>query len=240
MWITISNKKAYISKLGDNGAMIHKIDSELGTRFPDLNVLTLQLNGVKIQKKDAELEKFKLTVTKQVRNEYELDAVKDHPTFRAYRDFFWRIGIDPTKIRPAAEALIRRILAGKTLPCINTLVDSYNLASIKSRIALATFDTDKLEGNLLMKFAEEDEQFYGIGMEKPLILKGGEIVVSDNEKLIAVYPYRDADNTKVTQETENSTIVVCGVPGIPKETLENASRVALEYINRFCMNENRK
>jgi DNA/RNA-binding domain of Phe-tRNA-synthetase-like protein len=217
-----------------------KIDSELGTRFPDLTVITFQVNGVKIQKKDTELEKFKLEVMQQVRNEYDLDAVKDHPTFRAYRDFFWRIGIDPTKIRPAAEALIRRILAGKTLPCINTLVDAYNLASIKSRIALATFDADKLEGNLLMRFAQEGEQFYGIGMEKPLILKGGEIVVSDNEKLIAVYPYRDADNTKVTQETENILIVVCGVPGIPKETLENASRVALDYINRFCMDEDRK
>ena len=91
-----------------------------------------------------------------------------------------------------------------------------------------------------MRFAEECEQFYGIGMEKPLILRGGEIVVSDNKKLIAVYPYRDADNTKVTQETENVTIVICGVPSIPKETLENASRVALEYINRFCMDENRK
>jgi DNA/RNA-binding domain of Phe-tRNA-synthetase-like protein len=217
-----------------------KIDSELSTRFPNLNALTLQVNGLKIQKKDVALEKFKLEVMKQVRNDYNLNDVKDHPTFRAYRDFFWRIGIDPTKIRPAAEALIRRILAGKTLPCINTLVDSYNLASINSRIALATFDANKLEGNLLMKFAEEGEQFYGIGMEKPLILKGGEIVVSNNKKLIAVYPYRDADNTKVTQETEKITIVVCGVPGIPKETLENASRVALEYINRFCMDENRK
>ena len=220
--------------------MALSIDSKLSTRFPDLAVLLLQIDGVKIEKKNEELENFKREIIAQVRNEYNLDALKDHQIFRAYRDFFWRIGIDPTKIRPAAEALIRRILAGKTLPCINTLVDSYNLASIKSRIALATFDTDKLEGNLLMKFAEEDEQFYGIGIEKPLILKGGEIVVSDNEKLIAVYPYRDADNTKVTQETENSTIVVCGVPGIPKETIENASRVALEYINRFCMNENRK
>jgi DNA/RNA-binding domain of Phe-tRNA-synthetase-like protein len=217
-----------------------KIDSELSNRFPDLTVLLLQIDEMKIKKKDSELEKFKLTVTKQVRNEYELDAVKDHPTFRAYRDFFWRIGIDPTKIRPAAEALIRRILAGKTLPCINTLVDAYNLASIKSRIALATFDADKLKGNLLMRFAEEGEQFIGIGMEKPLILRGGEIVVSDNKKLVAVYPYRDADNTKVTEKTENITIVVCGVPGIPEEELENASRITVEYINRFCMKEKRE
>jgi len=214
-----------------------KIDSELKTRFPDLNVLTLRIKGVQIHKRGAELEKFKVEVMRQVRNDYNLDSVKDHPTFRAYRDFFWSIKIDPTKIRPAAEALIRRILAGKTLPSINTLVDAYNLASIKSRIALATFDADKLEGDLLMRFAEEDEQFYGIGMKKPLILKGGEIVVSDDKKLIAVYPYRDADNTKVTEETENIMMLVCGVPGIPKENLENASRVALEYITRFCDGE---
>jgi DNA/RNA-binding domain of Phe-tRNA-synthetase-like protein len=214
-----------------------KIDSKLKTRFPDLNVLTLHIEGVHVQKRDSELEKFKAEVMRQVRNDYSLDSVKDHPTFRAYRDFFWSIKIDPTKIRPAAEALIRRILAGKTLPCINTLVDVYNLASIKSRIALATFDVDKLEGDLLMRFAEEGERFYGIGMEKPLILKGGEIVVSDEEKLVAIYPYRDADSTKVTDRTENVTIVVCGVPGIPKRDLENAFQVTVEYINRFCGGE---
>ena len=211
-----------------------KIDSELKTRFPDLTALMLHINGVKIQKKDAELEKFKLEVAMQVRKEYDIDTVKDHPTFRAYRTFFWSIGIDPTKNRPAAEALIRRILAGKTLPRINTLVDAYNLASIKSRIALATFDADKLKGDIFLRFAEEGEQILGIGMEKPLILQGGEIVISDDEKLIAVYPYRDADNTKVTEETKNVTIVVCGVPGITEASLEYASRVTREYINRFC------
>jgi DNA/RNA-binding domain of Phe-tRNA-synthetase-like protein len=217
--------------------MTLKIDSKLKARFPDLNVLTLRIKGVQVKKRDSELEKFKVEVMRQVRNDYSLDSIKDQPIFRAYRNFFWSIKIDPTKIRPAAEALIRRILAGKTLPRINTLVDAYNLASIKSRIALATFDADKLEGDLLMRFAEEGERFYGIGIEKPLILKGGEIVVSDEEKLVAVYPYRDADNTKVTERTENVTIVVCGVPGIPKRDLENASQVVLEYITRFCDGE---
>jgi DNA/RNA-binding domain of Phe-tRNA-synthetase-like protein len=211
-----------------------KIDSELKTAFPDLTVLKLHISGVQIQKRDTELEKFKIAVTQQVRNEYDLYTVKDHPTFRAYRDFFWSIKIDPTKIRPAAEALIRRILAGKTLPRINTLVDAYNLASIKTRIALATFDADKLDGELLMRFAEEGEQFSGIGMEKPLMLKGGKIVVSDKEKLVAIYPYRDADNTKVTEKTKNIMMVVCGVPSVHKQDLEKASDVAQEYVTRFC------
>jgi DNA/RNA-binding domain of Phe-tRNA-synthetase-like protein len=214
-----------------------KIESKLKARFPDLNVLTFYIKGVHVQKRDSELEKFKLELMKQIRDEYSLDSLKDQPTFRAYRDFFWSIKIDPTKIRPAAEALIRRILAGKTLPCINTLVDAYNLASIKSRIALATFDADKLEGDLMMRFAEEGEKFIGIGMQKPLILKGGEIIISDEEKLVAIYPYRDADNTKVTEETEKIDIVVCGVPGIPKQDLDNAAEVTVDYITRFCGGE---
>jgi len=216
-----------------------KIDSELKIHFPELTALTLDIYGVNIRKRAPELENFKLEVMRHIRNEYTLDSVKDLPTFRAYRTFFWSIGIDPTKTRPAAEALTRRILAGKTLPCINTLVDTYNLASIKTRIAIATFDADKLDGKLLMRFAKEGEQILGIGMEKPLILKGREIIISDQEKLIAVYPHRDADNTKVTEKTENVSIVVCGVPGITEEVLESASDLTLEYITRFCSGEKR-
>ncbi len=214
--------------------MILKIDSEINTRFPDLNAFMIQIKDVKIHKIDGELEKVKLEVIKKVRKEHNINLVKNQKTFREYRDFFWKIGIDPTKIRPASEALIRRILAGKTIPRINTLVDAYNLASIKSGVALATFDTDKLDSDILMRFAQEGEQFYGIGMEKPLILKGGEIVISDNEKLIAVYPYRDAENTKVTEKTKNITIIVCGVPGISKEILSEALRIVFEYVTTFC------
>ena len=214
--------------------MILKINSELNGRFPDLNTIMIQIKDVKIHEIDDELEKVKLEIIKQVRKKYNLNLVKDLKTFRVYRDFFWKIGIDPTKIRPAAEALIRRILAGNNIPRINTLVDTYNLASIKSGIAIATFDTDKLNGDLLMRFAEEGEQFCGIGMKNPLILKGGEIIISDNEKLIAVYPYRDAENTKVTEKTKNITIIVCGVPGISKDLLSDASRIVIEYVTTFC------
>ncbi|MBT8171808.1 hypothetical protein KJN74_02930 [Candidatus Bathyarchaeota archaeon] len=183
---------------------------------------------------DNNLEIVKLQILKKVKEQYNIVTLKDHPIFGAYRDFYWKIRIDPTKNRPAAEALTRRILAGKELPCINTLVDAYNLASISSGIALATFDSDILKGDLLMRFAEKGEQILGIGMKKPFFLKGEEIVISDKKKLIAIYPYRDSDDTKVTLETKNVTIVICGVPGIKKETLKSASDVAKDYILRFC------
>ena len=215
------------------------IDIQLKTRFPELKVLTCKIKGAKVEKQNVELEKFNDEIMKHVRERYDLESLKDGSTFRAYRDFFWKIGIDPTKIRPAAEALIRRVLGGRTIPRINTLVDTYNLASIKTEIALAAFDADKLKGELVMRFAENGEEFLGIGMEKPMLLKGGEIVVSDGEKLVAIYPHRDADSTKITEKTKNVMLLVCGVPGIGEETLQNAARMALEYILRFCNGEGR-
>ena len=214
--------------------MMIQIDSELKTRFPDLAAIVVHIDGVNIQKRQSELENFKLEVINQINQDFDLEPVKDHPTFRAYRDFFWTIKIDPTKTRPASEALIRRILAGKPLPCINSLVDAYNLASITSQIPLATFDSEKLEGKVFMRFAKQGEEILGIGMKKPMELQGGEIVVCDEKKLIAVYPYRDSDDTKVTNQTKNITMVACGVPKITNEMLQNASKIAVDYVTRFC------
>jgi len=214
-----------------------KIDSEVKAGYPGLDVLTYRLANVAVENKNLELEKFKDELIKEVKGKYTLDSLKDAPTFRAYRDFFWRVGIDPTKNRPAAEALIRRILRDNLIPNINTIVDAYNLASIKTEIALAAFDIQELQGNLVMRFARRGEKFLGIGMERPIDLEGGEVVISDDQKLVAIYPHRDADRSKVTEKTRNILLLVCGVPGITMDVLARAATVAVEYITRFCDGE---
>ncbi|MEM3620875.1 MAG: phenylalanine--tRNA ligase beta subunit-related protein [Nitrososphaerota archaeon] len=210
------------------------IDEKVRERFPDLLVLLARLDSVEVRKASEELEKFKLEVYERVRSRYTLESLKDDPVVKLYRNFFWRIGIDPTKIRPASEALIRRILSGEELPTINTLVDSYNLASAESGIALAAFDADKIEDSMLMRFAEQGESFHGIGMKEPRILKGGELVISDSKRLIAIYPYRDADYSKVTLQTRNIYLMTCGIPGLSPPKLREAEELAVKYIIRFC------
>jgi DNA/RNA-binding domain of Phe-tRNA-synthetase-like protein len=212
------------------------VSDEVRSKFPDLHVLLKRIDGVSVRERSEELERFKAEVYQRIRSRFSLRSLKDDPVIRAYRDFFWRIGVDPTKIRPASEALIRRILGGGGLPTINTLVDAYNLASVGSRIALAAFDADKLEGEeLVMRFARSGEEFLGIGMDKPRRLEGGEIVVADSKRLIAIYPYRDADYSKVTLETRSIYLMTCGVPGIGLEKLREAEDLAAQYIIRFCV-----
>jgi DNA/RNA-binding domain of Phe-tRNA-synthetase-like protein len=177
---------------------------------------------------------FKEQLIKEVQTKYELDTLRDIHNFRVYRDFFWRVKIDPTKIRPASEALVRRILANKPIPTINTVVDSYNLVSIKTEIPIAAFDRDQLDGSLLLRYVNPGELFRGIGWRESKKLEGGEIVVMDSTKLVAIYPYRDADNTKITAQTRNVLMLICGAPGIEEHQLKTAAEVTIDQITRFC------
>ena len=210
------------------------VTPELKARFPELFALVAHVEDVKVEPSDERLKNFAEQLFEKTRRQHDLESLKDAPVLRAYRDFFWRIGIDPTKVRPAAEALIRRILLGKPIPSINNLVDAYNLASIKTCTALAAFDRDLLNGELLMRPAGRRERFLGIGMQEPKELIGGEIVVADDEKLVAIYPYRDAEQTKVSDSTENVLLLICGVPGIRWDDLAKAGEVAMDYVTRFC------
>ncbi|MEM4164315.1 MAG: phenylalanine--tRNA ligase beta subunit-related protein [Nitrososphaerales archaeon] len=211
------------------------IDREVSDKFPDLDVLVRCVRGVVVKPFDEELEKFKSEVCSEVRGKYTLESVKNVAIFRAYRDFFWRLNIDPTKNRPASEALIRRILAGKGLPTINTLVDAYNLASVVSEVALAAFDTDKLQSKeIVMRLAKKGETFHGIGMKEPIKLEGGEVVLDDANNLMAIYPYRDAERSKVTESTKNVALVACGAPNISRDRLLQAADTAVNYVIRFC------
>ena len=214
--------------------LLLQIGPSLSSKYPGLKATIFSISGVVVQRSTPALTELKRAVAEEIRSNYTLETLKEVPMFRADRDFFWHIGIDPTKIRPAAEALIRRMLAGHSIPEINTLVDAYNLASIRTGVPIAAFDQSKLHGQLSMRPALAGERFLGIGMGKPMDLNGGEVVVADDEKLIAVYPYRDADSTKVDETTRDVVLMVCGAPGIDDESLRRAEQVASELVLQYC------
>jgi len=210
------------------------IDPDVARELPELSAIFLVMDGLRVRRADPELDGFMDEVCRRVAEEMTLDGLKDDCMARLYRDFFWRLGIDPTKIRPAAEVLTRRILQGKPLPRINTLVDAYNLASVTTGIPFGAFDADVLSGPLEMRRAREDEQFHGIGMKQPVTLKGKELVLLDGEHVAAVYPYRDADRSKVTLDTKRLLLMACGAPGVSRAELKKALAVAVGNVERFC------
>lgn len=92
------------------------------------------------------------------------ETLKEIPGIAATRRVYRVCGKDPSRYRPASEALIRRILQGKTLYQIDTLVDLINLASIFFGYSIGAFDADKFVGDTLtLGIGREGEPYEGIG-----------------------------------------------------------------------------
>ena len=214
-----------------------KIDEQLLKDFPGLGVKESISSNLKIEGLRPELVSFKKEIEDKIRSSNTLEQIKEQKLVRAYRDFYWKVGIDPTKTRPAGEALARRIIGGKELPTINTFVDSYNLVSAQTFIAIGAFDMGKIHHrSLSMRKARCGEPFQGIGMQKDAKLDGVEIVIEDesDHELVAVYPYRDSEASKVTEDSKNVLLLMCGVPGISDEVLSQTQLLCESYIERFC------
>ena len=207
-------------------------DENVSTRFPDLLLCIGVIRGVKVEPTNTRLETLRRTVTDEVRAKYKLELLKDNPTVRAYRDLFWSLDVDPTKTRPSGEALLRRVLHGKDIPRISTVVDSYNLASLKTIIPLSGFDLDALHPPLRVRFSRQDEEFHGISMNAPTRLGKRILVLADNKRIVCIYPYRDAEATKIIKNTEKVAIVGYGAPGIQQDKLTNAVETALSFIQQ--------
>jgi len=194
----------------------------VGFAHPQLVMVIAKFTDISAEKRFDEVERLEAEVFEEIRRRYTLESLKHDPVVRAYRDFYWRLSIDPTKQRPASEALIRRILGGGNIWRVNKFVNSYNLASAITGVTLGAYDMGKIRGGLTVRFAEPGEPFQGIGMSSPKPLNGNEIVVSDEEGVVSIYPYRDSERTKITEETQEALLIAYGVPGVQVSLLEEA------------------
>ena len=188
------------------------------------------IKNVKVVKQAENLEQIRENVFKTVKNEFNIEGIKDTPVVKAYRKFYWQyLDIDPTKIRPSGEALARRVLKGQEIPIINNIVYSINLASIQTQLSYSGFDLGKVKPPLEIRYAQQDEAFQGIGT-RHRVLAGNELLLGDAEKILCIYAYGDADATKITASTKDILLVTYGVPDISTEVLKNGIENGLKYI----------
>lgn len=207
---------------------------EASTRFPNLLVCTGAISDVKVERRTRETETLKQSIITKMRQSLKIEQIKDDPTVRAYRDLYWSLGIDPTKTRPSGEALLRRVLHGNDVPSISNVVDAYNLASLETIIPLSGFDQDLVSPPLGIRFSNEKDEFRGIGMYKPTKFPRKVLLVADKKQILCVYPYRDADATKITDKTRNVLIIGYGAPGVNQNQLVDAVEKALSYIENLA------
>ena len=159
------------------------------------------------------------------------ETLKDMTSISATRRIYKACGKDPSRYRPASEALIRRLLQGKELYQRDTLVDLVNLASIAFGYSIGGFDADKFEGNrLTLGIGRAGEPYEGIG--RGMINIHGLPVYRDAQGGVGT-PTSDNERTKIDLQTRHLLVLINGYDGNREKVAENAQYI-LDLLSKYC------
>ncbi|MCC6055585.1 MAG: hypothetical protein LM583_02800 [Desulfurococcaceae archaeon] len=167
-----------------------------------------------------------------LRGRYTLDKLKEDPVARAYRDFFWRIGIDPTKTRPSSEALVRRALRD-SFPRISPVVDAGNIASAYTMVPIGMYDMDCTKPPLRITISRGGEVFKPIGGGEVKLEKGIPILVDSRGTVMHIYPHRDSIETMIREPTSRILIVAAGVPKVSRDLVKKAAELTAQLLEKL-------
>lgn len=168
------------------------------------------------------------------RKELTTESLKQLPGIAATRRVYKACGKDPSRYRPASEQLIRRMLQGKELYQIDTLVDLVNLASIAFGYSIGGFDADKFAGDTLtLGIGREGEPYEGIG--RGIINIAGLPVYRDAEGGVGT-PTSDNERTKMTLGTTHLAVLINGYDGNESRVLDNAHFIQ-DLLRKYCQSD---
>lgn len=171
-----------------------------------------------------EIETF---INDYVQNNQISDINKFAPIL-ATRSTYKKLGKDPNRYRPSAEALRRRILRDVELYKINTLVDVINLISLKTGYSIGGFDASLIKGGLELGVGEKDERFEAIA--RGFLNIEGLPVYRDAIGGIGT-PTSDEERTKISPTTSKLLMLLNAYSG--NEGLEPAIEYAKHVLEKY-------
>jgi DNA/RNA-binding domain of Phe-tRNA-synthetase-like protein len=205
------------------------IDAELKAKCPRVALTCVAaevLAGATPESLDQELRVCEERILKLA----EPKAVLETGAILATRAGYKALGKDPARYRGSAEALLRRVIAGKGLPRINNVVDVINLVSVDSRLPVGLYDLAQVQGDIVFRAGRAGETYKGIG-KYDLNLEGLPVFCD------AVGPHgsptSDSERTMVTLATKKVVAIIVSFGGA--DGLERSAGRMSELLKQYAV-----
>ena len=172
--------------------------------IPNCRLGYLTISDVIVRGTPPALSQEFAQLQQEVGKVYNLENLPKLPRVLAVRNMYKKLDFDPSRYRPASEALVRRVLQKKDLYYVNSAVDVNNYCSIKYLLPFGLYDLDQIAGNVVYR-REQEGSYINIA---------GNVVSTDNKPFLAddkgVFgnPTSDSRRTAVTLTTRNILAVV--------------------------------
>jgi len=158
-----------------------------------------------------ELAALRTSVAEAARQRLDIKTLSADPTVAALRRLFKQAGTDPSRYRPASEALLRRLLKGGELPAISPMVDINNCLSAELAVPCCVMADGTFEPRMVWRAGKEGESYQSL---KGLFQLEGRPLLCDEQGPLDT-PITGNERVKVTPDTRRAWLVAY----MPSETL---------------------
>ena len=201
-------------------------DHEILERFPDVVGGVIHADGVTNRSAPAELTASFVAEQRAVLERIGETPLAELPTLAAWRAVFRGFGVNPTKYRSAAEALLRRLTKQGDLPSINSLVDLANLVSIRYALPVAVFDRRDISAGTSVRFAHGGESWADLGSSQAEHPEPGEVIFCDADERVSArrWCWRQSRSSAAREDTTEILVTVEGHHASSADDIDRALR----------------
>jgi DNA/RNA-binding domain of Phe-tRNA-synthetase-like protein len=163
------------------------------------------------------------------------EAVRAHPAVIGFREILRKVGINPRKQQPSVERLLTFLLKRGELPAVNSLVNAYNLVSVRSLCSLGAHDCDTVASPVALRLLTGREAFTPLGRDTEMSIAAGEYgYVDARDRVLCRLDILQADFSKVTTGTVNALLIIEGTTAHTPAVLRQAFADAIDAVTRYC------
>lgn len=217
------------------------VNNEIRAKYPDLRIGIVVAQNVNNHSYKNDLEDFVTQTFSKFASRYEdphdLDDIKN---IVAWRDIYRSFGINPKKKKPTAESLLARAIRSNYIPHISPAVDAYLCAETQHFLPIGGYDLTRINETIELRFACDNEDFFGVGAEETEFTKAGEVVYSDKSRVLTrCWNYRDCDYSKIDENTTSLALfseapLACISDEEVKETVEQMACNLKTFCDAEC------
>lgn len=202
--------------------MDFKVKPEVKILYPSAHFGGITVHNLQNQRKHSDLEQAKRNLEANIRENYP-EPKEDHIVLH-YVDYYSRW----EKTYPIIFQ-INSIKKGRTFPQVSTYVDSMFLAELEDRILTSGHDRDTIQGELIYDLADDGEEYVKLNNEKQVLVKN-DVVLRDDEGILASILFGPAARTSITKDTVNPLYLAWCPIGIESTVVDNHLSNIAKYL----------
>lgn len=206
------------------------VEDSFWALFPEATIGTIVVRGVE-NRANAEACAAMLTAQmEQTAREIGDEEIGALAAVAPWRAAYLAFGVKPSKYKSSIEGLLRSAKTGR-LRSINPLVDLYNSVSLKHRLPCGGEDLRAIAGDIRLTRAVGDELFVPLGGTESDPPPPGAVIYRDDLGVIcSCWNWREADRTKLTEETTDAFLCIEALPPTGVEALRLACEELAELV----------